>query len=107
MQRDASGTVGVAGYALTSGEDGPVMKVEILSDGGKPWIEPELIGHPDESQWSWKLWQAHAKLDAGSDKVVCSRATDKAGNTRPEQSQWNLRGVCYNGWGSADSLVVE
>ncbi|KAK4621421.1 Sulfite oxidase, mitochondrial [Fulvia fulva] len=61
VRRDADGTVSVAGYALPGGEDGPVVKVEVTADGGKSWREAELIAHPEESKWSWKLWQALTK----------------------------------------------
>ncbi|EME43538.1 hypothetical protein DOTSEDRAFT_25465 [Dothistroma septosporum NZE10] len=107
VRRDVNGAIGVAGYALPSGEDGPVVKVEISSDRGKSWTEADLIGHPEESKWSWRLWEARIKVNAGKEQTVYSRATDRAGNTQPEQSQWNLRGVCYNGWGAVEGLVVD
>lgn len=106
VQTDADGMVVVKGYAVPSGDDGPVVKVEVSTDGDN-WAEAELLTHENESKWSWKLWQAKVKLGRGEGRAVFSRATDKAGNTQPRHSQWNLRGVCYNGYGEAKDLKVQ
>ena len=105
VERDADGCITVAGYATPSGDDGPVTKVEVSGDGGKTWTEAELIKHKEEGKWSWKLWQCKLKVGAGK-RTIYSRATDAAGNTQPERSQWNLRGVCYNGYGEAADVTV-
>ncbi|EGP85168.1 unnamed protein product [Zymoseptoria tritici ST99CH_3D1] len=106
VTRDADGTVVVTGYALPSGDDGPVVKVEVSADGGHHWTKAVVIDHPESSKWSWALWKARVSVEAGSDKTILSRATDAGGNMQPEQSQWNLRGVCYNGYGAAERLKV-
>ena len=107
VDRDADGYITVAGYALPSGDNGPVTKIEVSADGGEKWTEAELISHPEEGKWSWKLWKARLVIPSGSGKTIYSRATDNAGNTQPERSQWNLRGVCYNGYGEAANLTVQ
>lgn len=106
VESDANGMVVVKGYAISSGDDGPVVKVEVSSDGQR-WEEAKLISHPADGKWSWKLWEAEAKLERGDKKTVFCRATDKAGNVQPRVSQWNLRGVCYNGYGEARELRVQ
>ena len=102
-----NGTVTVEGYALPNGDDGPVVKVEVSGDDGTSWTEAELIRHDDESKWSWKLWKARLKIESGNDRAIYSKATDAAGNTQPRQSRWNLRGVCYNGYGVATDLTIK
>ncbi|TKA73805.1 hypothetical protein B0A55_05529 [Friedmanniomyces simplex] len=94
VERDTSGCVTVAGYALPSGDDGPVVKVEVSADDGESWTEAELLQGKGEGKWSWKLWKCQLSVTPGKGKIVYSRATDAAGNTQPERSQWNLRGVC-------------
>lgn len=106
VESDANGMVVVKGYAIPSGDDGPVVKVEVSSDGQR-WEEAKLISHPADGKWSWKLWEAKAKLERGDGRTVFSRATDNAGNVQPRASQWNLRGVCYNGYGEARELRVQ
>ena len=107
VERDADGLVTVAGYALPSGDNGPVTKVEVSGDGGESWTDAELIHHDGEGKWSWKLWRCKVKVAPGSPRTIYSKATDAAGNTQPQRSQWNLRGVCYNGYGEAADLTVK
>jgi len=106
VKRNANGTVTARGYALPGGADGPVVKVEVTADGGETWQEADLIHSVGESQWSWKLWVAKIAIEPGSNKAIYSKATDAAGNTQPDKSRWNLRGVCYNGYGDATDLTV-
>lgn len=106
VQTDADGLAVVKGYAVPSGDDGPVVRVEVSSDG-ENWVDAQMSAHPGESKWSWTLWEARLRLERGEGKAVFSRATDKAGNMQPRHSQWNLRGVCYNGYGEARDLTVQ
>lgn len=105
LSRSADGCIDVQGYALPSGTGGPVVKVEVSTDCTN-WVEAELISHPDDSKWSWKFWKASVKVEAGRAKVVYSRATDRSGAFQEKQSQWNLRGVGYNGYGEVDDLTI-
>jgi sulfite oxidase len=112
----SDGRVEVRGYAVPHGRDGPVRKVEVSGDGGKTWIEADLEfgGYGDLSteanakkvRWAWCLWSAKVEVSQGPHRRIVSRATDSKGNTQQEQSEWNLRGVGYNGWGSADELAI-
>ena len=106
VARDEAGLVHCQGYALPSGENGPVVRVEVSGDGGETWRDAELMAHPEQGKWSWSLWKAAVRVEAGSEREICSRATDRAGNTQQSEAQWNLRGCGYNGYGRADKLQV-
>lgn len=106
VTKSSDGTVEVKGYALPSGQGGPVVKVEISTDG-EYWTEAELIHHEDDSKWSWKLWRAAVEVETGRSRTIFSKATDNAGETQEKRSQWNLRGVGYNGFGEASELEIR
>ena len=103
------GMIHVRGYALPSGENGPITRVEVSGDSGTTWIDAELIDESEEqvsSRWSWVLWKCTVKLSIGEGRRILSRATDAKGNVQQPQSDWNLRGVGYNGYGEAKNLKV-
>jgi sulfite oxidase len=113
VQRDADGMIEVKGYALPSGADGPIVKVEVSVDGGNSWTEAELIKAYEgedvedvELKWAWALWKARVKVEKGKDVVIYSRATDKSGNIQEKCPKWNFRGVAYNGYGEASGLEI-
>ena len=110
VERDTLGRVEVKGYALPSGENGPVAKVEVSGDGGKTWIDAELNQGEAEAgvslKWAWSLWTANVNMDQGKDKTILSRATDKAGNVQDPCPKWNYRGVAYNGYGEVTGLEI-
>lgn len=107
VERNSDGTIDMRGYALPGGADGPVTKVEVSGDEGQSWQEASLVHSKGESKWSWKLWEAKLKMEAGANRSILSRATDAGGNTQPKQSKWNLRGVCYNGYGDSTDLTIK
>ncbi|KAI7233712.1 sulfite oxidase-like protein [Hortaea werneckii] len=108
VERGRDGCIAVAGYAVPSGDDGPITRVEVSADGGQSWTAAELILHPEAGKWSWQLWKARLPVPEGVEKTTLySRATDQAGNTQPKVSQWNLRGVCYNGYGEAADVRIK
>lgn len=101
------GTTEIRGYALPSGDGGPVAKVEVSVDDGKTWADAEIVdGLEGRSRWAWVLWKATVKLEKGGGIRIFSRATDVAGQTQCAQPQWNLRGVCYNGYGESRDISV-
>jgi sulfite oxidase len=110
VQQNPDGTIEVKGYALPSGADGPVTRVEVSGDGGETWTDAELDQGYEEKdvdlRWAWTLWKARVKVNKGKDVKVFSRATDKSGSTQEKCPEWNFRGVGYNGWGEADGLEV-
>ena len=105
VEVDAEGFITVDGYALPGGEDGPVKRVEVSIDKER-WVDAELFTHPMESKWTWKTWKAKVQVEPGERRCLYSRTTDEAGNSQPQRSQWNLRGVCYNGYGEVRNLKV-
>ncbi|KAF1996450.1 sulfite oxidase-like protein [Amniculicola lignicola CBS 123094] len=114
VKRDENGCVEVRGYALPSGADGPVTKVEVSGDGGETWTEAVLLGWEESGKevqegdlkWAWCLWRASVKVGAGKGGRVLSRAVDRSGNTQSEKPVWNWRGVAYNGYGEVTGLDV-
>ncbi|KAI1770569.1 molybdopterin binding oxidoreductase [Hypoxylon cercidicola] len=107
VKRDSDGKVACHGYVLPSGDGGPVVSVEISTDGGRTWSEAEFEHHNEENRWTWKLWKAKVAVAPGKSRVIVSKAIDASGQTQPAVPNWNLRGVCYNGYGEARDLVIE
>ncbi|PVH77443.1 molybdopterin binding oxidoreductase [Cadophora sp. DSE1049] len=101
---DPDGMAEVKGYAIPGGYDGPVVNVQVSGDGGKSWVTAEFVG--TATKFSWAIWKARVKLERGEKRFIWSRATDAGGNTQPEMSAWNIRGVGYNGYGDARDLTV-
>lgn len=113
VKRDEDGRIQVKGYALPSGSDGPITKVEVSADGGKTWADAELIKGQEEAQatkaelkWAWTLWKARVKVEQGKNVRILSRATDTSGATQAECPAWNYRGVGYNGYGEVFGLEI-
>jgi sulfite oxidase len=113
VERRANGTIEVKGYALPSGSDGPIVKVEVSVDEGKSWIEAELVKAYEgedakdvELKWAWALWRADVKVEKGKNVRIVSRATDISRNSQQPTCEWNLRGVAYNGYGEASGLEI-
>lgn len=106
-KRDSDGRVACHGYALPSGDGGPVVRVEVSTDGGNTWTEAELEHHDGEGRWTWKFWKAKVAMVLGKPRSIISKATDASGQMQPAVSNWNLRGVCYNGYGEARELEVQ
>lgn len=102
--RGVDGTIKVRGYAVPQGDAGPVRRVEVSADGGKIWVDAKL---GPASKYSWVLWEADVKVEKGEGLRIFSKATDEGGNTQMEErSQWNIRGVGYNGYESTTGLKV-
>ncbi|KAL1966674.1 hypothetical protein VTN77DRAFT_3871 [Rasamsonia byssochlamydoides] len=110
VELPSSGLVEVKGYAVPQGYHGPVTRVEVSTDGGKSWIDAELeldgSACSQNRRFSWTLWKACVPMPTGAGKEILSRATDAGGNMQQEHSQWNLRGVGYNGYGASRNLTV-
>lgn len=115
LELDKDGCVEVRGYALPSGNHGPVTRVEISGDEGKNWVEADLgWGGWDEEKhdkitlkWSWALWKGRVKMPVREGQRIWSRATDAGGNMQPREGRWTLRGVCYNAYGEAKDLDIR
>lgn len=99
-----SGVLRVEGYALPNGADGPVTQVQVSADGGRSWIDADLRHYGQK--WCWVLWEVSVCPQPGTGREILCRAFDAGGNSQAEHSQWNLRGVGYNGYGRARNLTV-
>jgi sulfite oxidase len=106
IQLSSEGLVEVKGYAVPRGDQGPVTCVEVSGDDGKTWVFAELEAAEPQSKWCWTLWKAFIKMETGTNRAIFSRATDAGGNVQGKFSEWNIRGVCYCGYGASWNLTV-
>jgi DMSO/TMAO reductase YedYZ molybdopterin-dependent catalytic subunit len=72
---------------------GPIERVEVSVDGGVTFADAEL--EPPLGAAAWRGWRAEWHATAG-EHVLCSRATDAAGNAQPLDPPWNLKGYANN-----------
>jgi sulfane dehydrogenase subunit SoxC len=72
---------------------GPVVRVEVSTDGGASWSDAELGSQP--SMWAWAPWSFTWRAEAGEHELLC-RATDRAGNAQPVEQRWNYHGLENN-----------
>ena len=72
---------------------GPVERVELSTDGGATFADAEL--EPPLGRAAWRGWHHDWDAPAG-EHVLCSRATDAAGNVQPLEALWNLKGYANN-----------
>jgi DMSO/TMAO reductase YedYZ molybdopterin-dependent catalytic subunit len=72
---------------------GGIDRVEVSADGGATFAPAELDEPLGEAAWrGWRYdWDAQA-----GEHVLCSRATDAAGNQQPLDAAWNLKGYANN-----------
>jgi sulfane dehydrogenase subunit SoxC len=87
----APGPVTVIGRAWSG--YGPVDRVELSTDGGATFAPAELddpLGAAAWRGWSF-VWDAQP-----GHHVLCSRASDSAGNAQPLEAPWNLKGYANN-----------
>lgn len=110
-KRGDDGTVEVRGYALPGYAAGPIREVEVSADNGKTWKKASLSADDgkngnEDLKWAWHRWEIKIPMEAGSGQKLLSRATDSKGNQQEAQSQWNLRGIGYCGYGEISDLTV-
>jgi DMSO/TMAO reductase YedYZ molybdopterin-dependent catalytic subunit len=85
------GPVTITGRAWSG--HGPVERVDVSTDGGASFAPAVLEAPLGEAAWTgWRFeWDARP-----GEHVLCSRATDMAGNTQPLDPAWNLKGYANN-----------
>ncbi|TGZ77134.1 molybdopterin binding oxidoreductase [Ascodesmis nigricans] len=107
----------VSGYALPSGDDGPVVNVDISLDGGRYWKQADIIfpsaseraSDPQKYKWCWAIWRCEVDIselrgawkaygDGSRRGRILSRARDMEGNVQDDTVPWNFRGVAYNAY---------
>jgi sulfane dehydrogenase subunit SoxC len=72
---------------------GAIQRVEVSTDGGAGFAEAELEEPLGEG--AWRGWSFEWEATPG-EHTLCSRATDRAGNTQPLEAPWNLKGYANN-----------
>ena len=72
---------------------GPIARVEVSADDGRSWGDAAL--HPSASRHAWSRWSFDWDAVAGT-TVLCSRATDAAGQVQPGHQPWNHHGFANN-----------
>jgi sulfane dehydrogenase subunit SoxC len=87
----AAGPTTLAGRAWSG--YGAIERVELSTDGGESF-EPARLDEP-LGDHAWRGWRFDWHAEPG-EYVVCSRATDAAGNTQPLAAPWNLKGYANN-----------
>jgi len=85
------GLVTLGGRAWSG--QGPVERVEVSTDGGETFL-PALLDRP-LGDAAWRGWRLDWDAQPG-EHVLCSRATDTAGNVQPLEPTWNLKGYANN-----------
>jgi sulfite oxidase len=90
----------VKGYAI-----GEVEAVEVSADNGKTSHKSKLTYK--EGPWTWTVWECVVPVEKEGEQqvVLWSRAVDKSGGKQPDQGEWNLRGLVYNGIGEWEGKV--
>jgi DMSO/TMAO reductase YedYZ molybdopterin-dependent catalytic subunit len=73
---------------------GSVARVEFSVDDGSNWEDAEL--GPQTSEWTWRSWCYEWRASEPGSYLLCSRATDEAGNRQPSDDRWNLKGYANN-----------
>jgi DMSO/TMAO reductase YedYZ molybdopterin-dependent catalytic subunit len=73
---------------------GPVVRVEVSVDGGRSWADAKLDAAVGE--FGWTRWSYPWEDVRSGEYVVCSRATDAAGNVQPLEPEWNFGGYVNN-----------
>jgi DMSO/TMAO reductase YedYZ molybdopterin-dependent catalytic subunit len=72
---------------------GPIERVEVSTDGGESFADARLDAPLGPA--AWRGWSFDWDAEPG-DHVLCSRATDAAGNAQPLDSPWNAKGYANN-----------
>lgn len=86
------GPVRLAGRAWSG--YGPVVRVELSTDGGAGWTDAEVLPQ-DAHPYAWQGWHADWTALPGSHTLLV-RATDASGRTQPLEQPWNRGGFGNN-----------
>jgi DMSO/TMAO reductase YedYZ molybdopterin-dependent catalytic subunit len=69
----------------------PIVRVEVSTDDGATWSEAALGEAP--GAFAWRPWAFDWTPPGPGRYVLCSRATDGAGNVQPTEQVWNVEGM--------------
>jgi DMSO/TMAO reductase YedYZ molybdopterin-dependent catalytic subunit len=81
---------------------GAIERVEVSTDGGESFADARL--HDPLGEAAWRGWELDWEATAG-EHILCSRATDAAGNAQPLEAPWNLKGYANNAVERLDVVV--
>lgn len=70
----------------------PIARVEVSAGAG--WQEARLVGERKRHSWQW--WELITRFEEPGDVILRARATDLAGRTQTERSEWNRLGYGNN-----------
>jgi sulfane dehydrogenase subunit SoxC len=85
------GLVTLSGRAWSG--HGAIESVDVSTDGGATFA-PAVLDEPLGAA-AWRGWRFEWDARPG-EHVLCSRATDAAGNSQPLDPAWNLKGYANN-----------
>ncbi len=83
-------------HGVAFGGNNPLDKVEVSVDGGKNWLDAQLLG-PDMGRFAWRPFALSVDLAPG-EYLIVSRATDAQGNIQPQNRTENERGYGNASW---------
>jgi len=69
----------------------PIVRVEVSTDDGATWADAALGEAP--GAFAWRPWALDWTPPGPGRYVLCSRATDGAGNVQPTEQVWNVEGM--------------
>src|SRR5262249_51716465 len=85
------GEIAIRGVAWSGAA--PIARVEVsVADG--TWLEARLVS--ERRRYSWQWWELITRVKNPGGVVLRARATDLAGRTQPEHSEWNRLGYGNN-----------
>jgi DMSO/TMAO reductase YedYZ molybdopterin-dependent catalytic subunit len=86
------------GGVAWSGDSGPVIAVDVSTDGGSSW-KPATLARGQETKFGWRQWSFKR---TAADTNIIARARDASGATQPPSPAWNPSGY---GWNVAKAQV--
>jgi DMSO/TMAO reductase YedYZ molybdopterin-dependent catalytic subunit len=90
-QKARCGELAIRGVAWSGA--GPIARVEV-SVGGRGWQEARLVSERRRHSWQW--WELITRVEEPGTVTLRARATDLAGRTQPESTEWNRLGYGNN-----------
>ena len=78
-----------------SGDEGPVVTVEISTDGGRSW-KPAQLRRDQSTAFGWRQFEYSWRPAHEAYYTLLARARDSAGNIQPVDQEWNPSGYGWN-----------
>jgi DMSO/TMAO reductase YedYZ molybdopterin-dependent catalytic subunit len=87
----ARGELAIRGVAWSG--VAPIAGVEV-SIANSPWQQARMLGERSRNSWQW--WELLTRIASPGAINIRARATDLAGNTQPDDAEWNRLGYGNN-----------